>query len=69
MLTAIVRYTRKGNITSIQSDYTTKKQLKDDLKGNKIIILGIYTSEQIAEVKTKKHYEINTAEEYIQQCL
>lgn len=69
MLIAIVRYTRNGNITNIKSELATKKDFRLELKANGIITLGIYTPEQIEQIKIKKHYECSMTEEYIQQML
>jgi len=74
---AIVRYKRNGNISNIKSEYKTKKDFRQDLKGNGYRILAIFTEEQIDYIKNTNKYDMKDnflfsnyeSIEYIRQCL
>lgn len=67
-LTAVYRITKGGNISHTTNTYfSTKKAFEKELKGNGFVVLGIYTEEQIVDVKQK--YANGQVEEYIQQVV
>lgn len=67
---AIVRTARNGNLKNIRSDYSTKKQFNEELKGNGYRVLGIFTDKQIKEIKDGLHrFNETDSYEYIRQCL
>jgi uncharacterized protein involved in tolerance to divalent cations len=71
VLTAIYRIKRNGNIKSETTDiFKTKKEFKEDLKGNGCRVIKILTSKQIEEIK-QMHYAEATEEyqEYIKEIL
>jgi len=58
-LTAIIRWERAGNVTSlVDSDYNTKAQFKSDLKGNGASVIAIFTDEQIEEINKLSSYDV-----------
>jgi hypothetical protein len=65
-LTALFRTEKGGNVKYNSTDYfKTKKAYEQDLKSYGYIVLGIYTEEQIVDVKQK--FAVNEVEEFIQE--